>query len=245
MALSRFPIETTDPRIQVTLPVGRHVLELVVEDSAGLRSAPDQVIIEVRQEAVLPTITGINPVSGTPGSRVEAVISGTLLSGATKVTFAGTGVNAAIGTGGTATSLPVVITIEAGTATGSRAFTVITPAGSAASPSGISFTVVQEPQVRPIVPTPRAVLPEPGVLTPDPITPEPRAIVVEPRAVTPEPRAIVVEPRAVTPAVTPVTPAVTAITPDVRALTPDVRPVVRKAVKRSAAAKTPPRKGKK
>ena len=42
-----FPIETEQPEIEVTLPLGRHVLELVVEDSAGLRSAPDTVVITV------------------------------------------------------------------------------------------------------------------------------------------------------------------------------------------------------
>ena len=46
---TRFPIETDQPVIEVTLPVGRHVLELVVEDSAGLRSAPDTVIITVQR----------------------------------------------------------------------------------------------------------------------------------------------------------------------------------------------------
>ena len=46
---TRFPIETDQPVIEVTLPVGRHVLELVVEDSAGLRSAPDTVVITVQR----------------------------------------------------------------------------------------------------------------------------------------------------------------------------------------------------
>ncbi len=58
MALTRFPLETTEPKIEVTLPVGRHVLELVVEDSAGLRSAPDTVVIEVKKVIITsPTIT--------------------------------------------------------------------------------------------------------------------------------------------------------------------------------------------
>ena len=46
---TRFPIETDQPVIEVTLPVGRHILELVVEDSAGLRSAPDTVVITVQR----------------------------------------------------------------------------------------------------------------------------------------------------------------------------------------------------
>lgn len=232
MALTTFPIETTDPRIEVTLPVGRHVLELVVEDSAGLRSAPDQVIIEVRQEAALATITGINPVSGSPGSNLEAVISGTMLNNATAVTFDGSGVKASIGVGGTSTTLPIVVSIAAGTPAGSRSFTVSTPAGSAASPAGVTFSVVLEPQIRPIAPSPRVVLPEPRVSAPELITAEPRAIIVEPAAITP--------------AVTPVAPEVRVIAPEIRAVVPDVRSAVGKAGRQAASgARTPAGKGKK
>ena len=38
-----FPIEVNRPEIDVILPVGTHVLELIVEDSAGYKSAPDRV----------------------------------------------------------------------------------------------------------------------------------------------------------------------------------------------------------
>lgn len=50
---TKFPIETDKPVIEVTLPVGRHVLELVVEDSAGLRSAPDTIVITVEKAEVI------------------------------------------------------------------------------------------------------------------------------------------------------------------------------------------------
>ena len=56
MAITRFPLETDQPVVEVTLPPGRHVLELVVEDSAGLRSEPDTVTITI--ENVLPEISG-------------------------------------------------------------------------------------------------------------------------------------------------------------------------------------------
>ncbi len=56
MAITKFPFETTEAKTEVTLPVGRHTLQLVVEDSAGLRSAPATVVIEVKK-VVLPTIT--------------------------------------------------------------------------------------------------------------------------------------------------------------------------------------------
>lgn len=177
MAVTRFPIETTEAKIQVTLPIGLHVLELVVEDSAGLRSAPDQVIIEVRKAVALPTITGILPVSGIRGATVEAVISGTLLTGATAVTFAGTGITATIGSGATADKLPVKLQIATDAPLGDRTFTVETPAGTASSPTGGGFSVIAL---------------EPRIVEPLPITP-PRLITVEPviaepRALTPEPR---------------------------------------------------------
>lgn len=237
MALTRFPIETTDPRIQVTLPVGRHVLELVVEDSAGLRSAPDQVIIEVRQEVVLPTITGISPVSGTPGSRVEAVISGTGLAGATAVKFANDGLGAAIGVGGTATSLPIVITIKADAVAGSYGFTVTTPSGTASSPSGVVFAVYKEPVlIQPRLITPKVVTPEISPITEvTPIT-EVKPVtevtpITEVKLVTPitEVRPItevtpITEIKAITPEVTPIT-EIKAITPEVKAITAEVKAV--------------------
>lgn len=49
MAITSFPIETTNPKVEVTLPVGQHVLELIVVDSAGLRSAPATVVITVQK----------------------------------------------------------------------------------------------------------------------------------------------------------------------------------------------------
>src|SRR5512143_1323532 len=100
MALTQFPFETNQPQVQVTLPVGRHVLELVVEDSAGLKSAPDTVVITVESAQVPPpTITGIDTTAGNPGATVNAVITGTNLDGATAVTFDGAGVTAAIRSG--------------------------------------------------------------------------------------------------------------------------------------------------
>lgn len=47
MALTRFPIETDRPEIEVTLPVGTHTLKLVVRDNEGFESRPDSVTITV------------------------------------------------------------------------------------------------------------------------------------------------------------------------------------------------------
>ncbi|MBT0666008.1 hypothetical protein KI809_16980 [Geobacter pelophilus] len=212
MALTRFPIETTNPKIEVTLPVGRHVLELVVEDSAGLRSAPDQIVIEVRKEVAVPTITGINPVSGIRGNTVDAVINGTNLTGATAVDFSGSGITAKIRTGGTAGQLPVSLIIAADAATGARSFTVKTPAGTAASPTGVAFSVAVEPTIIPVEPRvlpidikpidvklidPQPVIAEPQPLTIKPIVAEPQPLAVSP--IIAEPKLVVTEPKLVEP----------------------------------------------
>lgn len=211
MALTRFPIETTNPRIEVTLPVGRHVLELVVEDSAGLRSAPDQIVIEVRREAAVPTISGINPVSGIRGNTVDAVINGANLAGATAVSFSGNGITAKIRSGGTAEQLPVSLIIAADAETGARTFTVTTPAGTATSPGRVTFSVTVEPKiipveprvspldVKPIVTDPLPVITEPKLVItePQPVIAEPRLVVTEPQPIVAEPKLVITEPRAV------------------------------------------------
>ncbi|HSC71541.1 MAG TPA: hypothetical protein VLH58_09320, partial [Candidatus Methylomirabilis sp.] len=96
MALTQYPIVTDQSTVQVTLPPGRHTLELVVEDSAGMQSAPDTVIITVVREAPLPRISGITPTSALAGATLDAVIAGDNLDGATAVRFSGTGITAQI-----------------------------------------------------------------------------------------------------------------------------------------------------
>jgi hypothetical protein len=147
-----FPIETDQPRIEVTLPVGRHVLELVVEDSAGLRSAPSTVVVTVEQSP--PVINQIQPNNGTQGSIVRAEIRGENLLGISQVSFSGTGVTASILPGGTNNNVPVEITIAPQATLGGRSFTVTTPGGTATSPTGVQFTVQQNaPVVRSLNPT--------------------------------------------------------------------------------------------
>jgi sugar lactone lactonase YvrE len=77
-----------------------------------------------------PTITAIAPNSGMQGSVVSTIISGTNLSGATQINFSGSGVTATIGSGATATSLPITVTIAPEAATGNRTVTVTTPGGT-------------------------------------------------------------------------------------------------------------------
>ncbi len=94
-----------------------------------------------------PTITGIEPASSLQGSEIQATISGTNLTDATSVSFSGTGVTAALREGGTATTLPITITVASDASPGSRTFTVTTPAGTASS-GEITFTVRQAPQIQ-------------------------------------------------------------------------------------------------
>src|SRR5437867_4478436 len=112
------------------------------------------VVALLRQSAttsLLPAITGITPSSGTAGSSLPATITGTDLDGATAVAFSGSGVTATIGTGGTASSLPITITIAAGAATDTRTFAVTTPAGT--SPAFSGFTVTSGPIITGISPS--------------------------------------------------------------------------------------------
>ena len=156
MALTAFPLTTDKAKVDVVLPVGRHVLELVVVDSAGLQSAPDTVVITVqRQEVPKPTITAIAPAQGQQGTTVAADITGTNLTGASAVTFAGQGITAAI-VSATAAGVRVNLTIAATAPAGLQGFSVTTPNGMAQSPSGVSFTVVAvtpKPTITAIAPT--------------------------------------------------------------------------------------------
>src|SRR5205807_10095978 len=77
--------------------------------------------------------------------------TGTDLRGATACSFSGSGVTATIGTGGTASSLPIIVTIAAGAATDTRTFAVTTPAGT--SPAFSGFTVTSEPIITGISPS--------------------------------------------------------------------------------------------
>jgi hypothetical protein len=154
-----FPIETEQPRIKVTLPPGRHHLQLVVEDSAGLTSDPDTVVITVRQVR----ITGITPTSSRRDTEVEveveAVIQGQNLDQATDVKFFYEGqedqhVVAEIHKEGvTIEELPVTIAIKPDARLGARSFTAIfSDDVIAQSPEGVSFKIIGEPVIRAIVP---------------------------------------------------------------------------------------------
>lgn len=152
-SIEDFPIEVNHPKIDVTLPVGTHVFELVVEDSAGLRSAPDRVTVVVQREAtVKPEITSITPRFGLrEGEKVDAVISGVGLLDATEIKFyrgaqESPRVIASIGSGGTDSELPIVVEIKGNAAFDSYQFAVTTPAGISEK-SQVAFRVVGQPVI--------------------------------------------------------------------------------------------------
>ena len=91
----------------------------------------------------LPRITDIVPVSGTRGTTISAVIVGSNLTGATVVAFSGVGVTAAIENGGTATTIPITVTIAADAVIGLRSVTVTTVGGTSVPFAG--FSVVNTP----------------------------------------------------------------------------------------------------
>ena len=128
-------------------PVGRRVLELVVEDSAGLQSAPSTVVITVEQAP--PVINQIQPNSGQQGETVQAQVSGENLLGISQVSFAGSGVSATILPGGSNTSVSIEMIISPQATTGSHNFTITTPGGTATSPAGVEFMVT--PAVAPVI----------------------------------------------------------------------------------------------
>ncbi|HEX5000694.1 MAG TPA: hypothetical protein VFY29_20895 [Terriglobia bacterium] len=88
---------------------------------------------------VRPTITGITPALGMRGTSLAAAISGSNLSGATAITFSGTGVTAAIRPGATDTWLPITISIDASAALGIRSIVVTTVDATSSSFSGITI----------------------------------------------------------------------------------------------------------
>jgi hypothetical protein len=87
-----------------------------------------------------PTITSISQTSGAQGSTVSATIIGANFTGATSVVFSGSGVTATIGSGGTATTLSVTITIASGAAPTLRYFSVNTLTGTTRLFNGFTVT---------------------------------------------------------------------------------------------------------
>ncbi|MBI4474083.1 MAG: IPT/TIG domain-containing protein, partial [Acidobacteria bacterium] len=99
-----------------------------------------------------PLITSITPGAAEPpasgNKTISATISGCGLTGATAVAFSGSGITAAIGSGGTDTSLPITITIASTAELTARNVTV--NIGDTATPAFQSFTVLP-PGSQPVI----------------------------------------------------------------------------------------------
>ena len=92
--LDDFPIETSEPQIDVELSAGdppegtSYTFELVVEDSAGYQSLVDVVTITVVKKSIpLPEVTWIKPDFVTLGTQTKATISGKNLATIKAVQF--------------------------------------------------------------------------------------------------------------------------------------------------------------
>src|SRR5213593_841385 len=129
-----------DVAVPITRPTIRFSLLAELWPVLLILSLVVALLVQTATAQLLPAITGITPSSGTAGSSLPATITGTDLDGATAVAFSGSGVTATIGTGGTASSLPITITIAAGAATDTRTFAVTTPAGTSPAFSGFTVT---------------------------------------------------------------------------------------------------------
>jgi hypothetical protein len=77
-----------------------------------------------------PFLTGMNPKTGAAGTELDAVLSGSNLSGATSVSVSGSGIVASIVSAATSTSLTVHLAIAGSAAAGPRSVTVTTTDGS-------------------------------------------------------------------------------------------------------------------
>ncbi len=92
---TQFPIDTPAPQIQVALPVGKHTLQLKVQDDAGEWSDPVTVVIDVVQKPAVgqpPQIASLAPdtflwKAGESWFRQDVTIKGTNLDQLTEIIF--------------------------------------------------------------------------------------------------------------------------------------------------------------
>jgi hypothetical protein len=133
-------IESEQPQVEITLPLGVHVLRLIVEDNAHQRSEPDMVVIRVEPTVI--SIARIDPEQGWRGATIDAVIWGKNLQRATAVKVYHEGkedrrIHVAMRAGGNAEQLLVTFKISDLAALGSRVVEVVTAHGAATAPFAI------------------------------------------------------------------------------------------------------------
>jgi len=99
-----------------------------------------------------PVITGISPATGAQGATVSATISGTNLSGVTSISFFSWSLTGVVGAGGTATSLPVTITIPLTAPPFTQSLVVNGPTVSSPVFNGFKVLSQRNPQVTSLSP---------------------------------------------------------------------------------------------
>ncbi len=112
-------------------------LRTITVTAGGLTSQPYSGFTV---SSTIPVIGGITPTSAFKGTTIAATISGSNLSGATAVDFFATGITAAIDAGGTATALPVHVTV--GTSSVNSLFTVTSPQGTSSRNLNVGLNVI-------------------------------------------------------------------------------------------------------
>lgn len=154
MSFHKFPFDANEAKTEVTLPVGTHVLQLVVTDEAGSVSLPDTVTITVKKQEK-PHLSHIDPATGQRGREIEAIIFGHHLQEVTAIkVFRGDEedhrVSVTIRPGATAEQVPVLIRIFEHAALGPRTIEVTTTHGSATVKFGV--TTAAEPRIIEVAP---------------------------------------------------------------------------------------------
>lgn len=139
-------IASGNGRNAIRVPAG----EMTASGAWDLTGIPYYLEGEVSIGAA-PTINGISPQNFEQASTVDAVISGTRLAGARSVTFSDPGISAAIQAGGTATSLPLQVTVAPSVPLGSVSYVASVAAGDISSPLGITI-VPPVPQISGVSP---------------------------------------------------------------------------------------------
>lgn len=151
----KFPFETPNPVVDgVVLPVGVHVLKLVVVDDAGTMSAPDHVVIRV-EPPPKPIIHDLTPDHLRKGEATNAVLHGHHLSGVISIKVFRDAheddcVEVAVRPGGAADRLPLTMTVMDHARSGVRTL-VVTTAGGVAT---VKFVIVagQSCRIRKLTP---------------------------------------------------------------------------------------------
>ena len=154
MPLTKFPLDTDEPRIDVVLPVGTHKFKLTVVDDAGMRSQPDIIVIRVEARQP-PGVTNVAPEAARQGKTVSAALYGRNLDAVTSVAAyldsqQDERIQVTLQPGGTAERLPIRIRIMEHARPGLRTLEAAGPEGVAT----VNFTVLPEtrPEPKNIVP---------------------------------------------------------------------------------------------